>query len=1198
MSSIEFVQRGRALLDQGRYQDAVKVCRLGLLAHPTDADGRIILGSALMSLCRYDEVLAEMRVTLELEMGRAEALALKGEALLRKGDAEEAVEVLDEAKRAAPGDPAVAALLAEARRSGRESRSLRSLGDNATKNYPMPVSDYGSGGSGTVEVDPTLGMVQSSRSRPAMALGSEDSDIIELDAGDLILEESRASALPVGASRRAPLSAFDDEEATVVGDLDSSEEPTRHYGEPEQEPITYDGPTGSFDEPVAPAVVPEGWSMARGKRGHLEDFAGSTKVGTTPETPLGRSYERSSVVPVANPSPGRSEQRSSTAPATPVSIDELFPDDGSSGAKPMPRAEHGDMQMIRAGLGIAAAPRGPKAADDTTGITVAPATGDAPSRAAVEPERTPQKKRDKRAKQADRTSAVPRQGGSRSGLFLYGVLAVLVVAAGVFAGLKIRQIRLERQIEAARRAAIELARTDTYAGYRAARDTFARIAVVRDSPATRASLARVRAALAAEFGEGLADAEVAVDRLGNFENADAAVARAYLALAQGRVQEAATRADEVVDRYPQEGLGPYLRGRAALLAEQPGKAAEAFRAAMELGQRPLILVGLGEAETDRRRFAEAKSAFERAADLVPGHPAAVIGRAQVLARGAALPPPGDPETQLEALLAARARPDEAQPSAKQLAWAALTLAEVHLARGNPDGARAALESARELRPPGDLELAESLTELLMMVGDTEAARQEAERVLGKWPDRLSSRVVLANVALAASDPAQALAVLEAVEDLSTHPEALAARGRARLALGELAAATSDLDSALAENPALVPALIARARVDLARGQAAAAVKRLEEPYGDHPEIAELGLVYAAALRGVGDVRRARNLLETLVEQPSAGGAYLELARLERGEANFVEARQAYAQAIERLPNAIEARMEAAALALDTGDAAGAREAISKLVEEAPEDGRVLLEAARIMSVTGAAEAAKKLLERAEKLPSAPRWLIARERGRALLQSRMPSAAVVELERAAGLEPDDGASRLLLLDAFLATEDEVKARQTLAQLLKKFSGRSESQLAIGRVDLFLEDQKGALEAFGKALELMTTEHSPPRVVAGAHYWIGRAHYYAGALDKAVAAFAKASELDPAHAEAHLFAGLIALERKQWAAAAKAFEEVVELDAMSNPDAWFYLGEASLQSRKPSAAKRAFKRYVELQPTGELTREARDYLRRLR
>ncbi len=80
MAQTDFVSRGQELVTAGQYQEAVKVCRLGLLARPGEVNGRLVLASALLALRRYDEVLAEMRVAIELEPGNAGAHQLRGEA--------------------------------------------------------------------------------------------------------------------------------------------------------------------------------------------------------------------------------------------------------------------------------------------------------------------------------------------------------------------------------------------------------------------------------------------------------------------------------------------------------------------------------------------------------------------------------------------------------------------------------------------------------------------------------------------------------------------------------------------------------------------------------------------------------------------------------------------------------------------------------------------------------------------------------------------------------------------------------------------------------------------------------------------------------------------------------------------------------------------------------------------------------------
>jgi len=150
VSQSDFVTRGQALVSSGQYQEAVKVCRLGLLGRPTTVEGRIVLGQALLALKRYDEVLAEMRVALELDHASHAAQVLKGEAQLRKGDGHGAVETLGALRSAGLADAHVAALLAEAERlasrspPGNASPSFGFLAQDAasfaaeagTKNYP------------------------------------------------------------------------------------------------------------------------------------------------------------------------------------------------------------------------------------------------------------------------------------------------------------------------------------------------------------------------------------------------------------------------------------------------------------------------------------------------------------------------------------------------------------------------------------------------------------------------------------------------------------------------------------------------------------------------------------------------------------------------------------------------------------------------------------------------------------------------------------------------------------------------------------------------------------------------------------------------------------------------------------------------------------------------------------------------------
>ena len=103
-------------MSAGQFQEAVKVCRLGLLGRPTTVEGRVVLGQALLALGRFDEVLAEMRVALELDHASLPAQLLKAEALIRKRDYHGALEALQRPRMTDAGDVRVLKLVEDAQR--------------------------------------------------------------------------------------------------------------------------------------------------------------------------------------------------------------------------------------------------------------------------------------------------------------------------------------------------------------------------------------------------------------------------------------------------------------------------------------------------------------------------------------------------------------------------------------------------------------------------------------------------------------------------------------------------------------------------------------------------------------------------------------------------------------------------------------------------------------------------------------------------------------------------------------------------------------------------------------------------------------------------------------------------------------------------------------------------------------------------
>jgi tetratricopeptide (TPR) repeat protein len=812
------------------------------------------------------------------------------------------------------------------------------------------------------------------------------------------------------------------------------------------------------------------------------------------------------------------------------------------------------------------------------------------------------------------TIAVPRQSPRsrrRSRVWQYVLVALVVIGGGAAGGLQLRKLRLDWEIDTARTRADELMTLDTYAGYLRARNVYASIVAVRATPGDEAALARSQAALAAEFDEGYAEAQAAVRALGDAGATDAVLARAYLALADRDAAGALAQANALASQAPDDPFAAYLVGRARLLTGDHPGALDAFQKAVERSGRPLFLVWLGRAHLALGQQDKAAAAFARALERVPGHPVALLGRAELAAAGTE-PAPDGLEASLEALIEEGARPLAEQASgvsSGEMAGAALALVGLRMQRGDEPGARKALDQLQGMRREGDPGFAVILARALERLGDTDAALAELARAVEAGPTRLDARVAWAELALRAGKLDAARAALVDIDEATSevvarNVSALALRGRTQLALGALDRALADLDAALAEHPDIPELIRARAEIDLLQGNAVAAAERLAPVAGEDAP-SEMRVVYAAALRSSGQYDQARAVLEAVQKDPAPPPRLaLELARLARDQGRWVEARNAYADAIERLKGAdgasearTEARIEAVRLALDTGDRAGARETIAAMAKEGAtrNDGRVLVEAARIHTLDGAHEQAAGYLERAAALSSPPQPALARERGRLALRQGDAKAAARALEAVRSRAGGDPETLLLLIEAELAQGN----REAAAALYQDVAARpgmdpAVLSLAAGLVAAAGDKHDDALAAFEKARELLTARNAAPRLLAQVDFLTGRTLFEYDRLREAEKVLEKAIRTDPGHADPYFVLGMVEYGRSEFGDAADAFEEAIQRDAASLPEAWFYLGEVELERDNKPEARAAFQAYLELSPDSARAVDARRYL----
>ena len=864
MAGLEFVQRGKALIGKKEYQEAVKACRLGLLAHPSDVEGRLVLGLALMSLHRHEEVLAEMRVALELDPRHPLAHCLKGEALLRKGDLRQAEDVLLTAQELDPDNLKVRGLLREVAGHGEASTPYDAgARDNATRAYPH-AADVARGFGGATTLDDRDAPTE----RDSTVPDGTEPDTGVFDDYDIPSEVTRsvdtrtlqrqARRTTAGGGTARPVYAAEE----PAGELDDSTRAHRPSARrnsfadsPSSMDVTRDG-ARDLDDDTAPPPAPEPAAPRR--------VSASGTIVLDPEE---------EGVEIAGTNAGVSSRQPSVSMIELASHDVEEVDDSRASIRARPSAhefdEHGPtfqrarhetprrpdaqqaMEFQRSGTAepIRAAVTSqpvPTPATSDSGADLAPLPTSKPVSAPVSsPARRPSSARAQPGAPSRAPTSAARP--SRPGWIRYAVIAViavLVVVGGVAAGLYYREHRLQQKVNELVQIAEAEAERQTFRGYLQAESFLRAILEKRDSREIQARLARVRAANAFEHGDPPEEAQPLVDALADTNLPDVVLAEAYLDLARADAEGALRSARDAVSRLPADAEAHYVLGRALLMGGDVPAAIEALGKSITLEPLPLAHVALAMAEATAGRSGKALSEVEAALAMVPRHPTATIERARIVARGggtegtANAATAGQLELALEDIITApTSLTDDDRTlvvSRAEKGWASLALAELRLARGDDKAATDALVNARSFRPVRDPRFHAAIAEALLDAGELDAAREEAESALEMWKDDSAPRVWLARVALAEGNPKLALEELDRAGAAGARPQALAVRGQAKLDLGDVEGAASDLDEALGKMPDSRDLVLARARVDLLRGDFDGAVRRADPLYEQAP----------------------------------------------------------------------------------------------------------------------------------------------------------------------------------------------------------------------------------------------------------------------------------------------------------------------------------------------------------------------------
>ncbi len=435
--------------------------------------------------------------------------------------------------------------------------------------------------------------------------------------------------------------------------------------------------------------------------------------------------------------------------------------------------------------------------------------------------------------------------------------------------------------------------------------------------------------------------------------------------------------------------------------------------------------------------------------------------------------------------------------------------------------------------PEDPELLHLAGVIALQNGEFAFAEQHAERLIRVAPGLVEGRRLLAIVHLRAGEPLKALGAVRGLVDSGTPGfEALTFAGSVYASMGELKRAEEAFTRAAKLKPDDVKNQIALATAHIGLGNVAAGLRELQSAANaDAGTAADLALIQAhlkqrdhtAALKAVDALKKK--------EPGTAQTLFTE------GEVRFRMGDAAAARAAFEKALAVEA---AYFPAVDGLVALAVR-------EKNLEDGRALVKAflERNPNETRALVAATVLDERA---------------------GRPKEEVVASLAKAVAIKPLDPSLRRVLIEYYVRKEEHALAVDAARQAVSALPGDIDLQLLLGHVLSAGGDTQQAIAAFEKVAAAQP--RSPLPLVA-----LAQAQVEAKSFDAAAEALKKAQGLAPEAAE------LVALAVKVDVLAGRRDEALAKARALQTRapklvDGWMLEGDIEMSRRNWSAAAAAF------------------------
>lgn len=654
-----------------------------------------------------------------------------------------------------------------------------------------------------------------------------------------------------------------------------------------------------------------------------------------------------------------------------------------------------------------------------------------------------------------------------------------------------------------------------------------------------------------------------IRRAEGLEGVDAAAleaARAVLAASEGNHERAAEKIAAALEASPNDAAILYLAGRLEQRLAGENAVAHLEAAAEADGALVAPRIALAEVRHDEGQAAAALALLDEVLAQHADHLRAKLWRAFLASD---TEEPGPAMAVLDAL--EQDVRDRGAPTDRVLR----ELARARLLRrqGQTDAAGEAVDAA--------LMAGASEPRLLALVasegrraGRMLRALQAARTAVAGAPENPELRKLLAEIELARRDGRSALSTLAELD--SADPDVVAMRAQAALLIGSeevLRAAVESLDARVREDAEVgveLKALRLRMHARLGASNLLSQARALSREAPGEPGVAlALGEV-ALAARDADDAVEA--LGSAVQASPDDAEAHYLLGRARRMAGDGEGAEQSFRRAVELTPEHTEARLALGGLLLDMGSYEAADALYTELASSARTAGGQAVTVAgrlgRVEALTGlgrlddAAVQLEALQEDARALPSAriaaARLALARRRAGDALGELRPLAT-------------EGASPAVLAlyaDALLMAGQVEPAADTYAAAIAGDSGLPEALLGQAEMAVRSDRERDALELLDRLARSLEVRVRPPSMRARMHFVRGRAHLLGG--------------------------------RDSLAAAREALRAAIAIEG-APAAAHFFLGEALAGENSPEA-RASYQRYLELAPEGEYAARARRAIRR--